>query len=410
MMKTPAVRFSLPVYVLFALTACGDAGPGARPVIRDSAGVTIAENVAPAWGEGGWRIDPDPVVDIGVLEGEEVYQLFRVTGARRLSGGRIVVANSGTHELRFYGPDGRYEGASGREGGGPGEFRRLELLGLLAGDTIVTYDGSQERISIFGPDGRYVRAVPLTGSESSIVYRPLGMFADRSILVMQSLAFRPGDLPEGVNRTDTRFYHLDPEGAVLDTAGVFPGPEMYGRAVGTGFFMTALPFGRSPSAAVAADRFFFGNGSSYQITRYRQDGSPDMILRRVADGRPVTAEALEAVKAERLRDAPGDNWRRRYEVVFEEAPIAETMPAYRGFVLGDDGHLWVRAYELPGGATDGWTIFDPSGVMLGDVELPEGMRLLQAGADFVLGLWQDDLEVEHVRLFRLDRAVRMEGP
>jgi hypothetical protein len=41
--------------------------------------------------------------------------------------------------------------------------------------------------------------------------------------------------------------------------------------------------------------------------------------------------------------------------------------------------------------------------MLGSVALPDRFRPTQIGSDFVLGVWSDDLDVQHVRMYRLDK-------
>ena len=48
-------------------------------------------------------------------------------------------------------------------------------------------------------------------------------------------------------------------------------------------------------------------------------------------------------------------------------------------------------------------MFDPRGVMLGSVYLPEGLRVTQIGDDFVLGIWQDEPGVESVRQYALTK-------
>ena len=48
-----------------------------------------------------------------------------------------------------------------------------------------------------------------------------------------------------------------------------------------------------------------------------------------------------------------------------------------------------------------WTVFDSQGVMLGVVQTPPAFLVYQIGADFVLGSWSDELDVEHVRLYEL---------
>ena len=62
--------------------------------MRDSAGIQIVESTAPAWEKGeAWRVDPAPILTIGVLEGLEEYQLFRAFSPVRTSRGEIVVVN-----------------------------------------------------------------------------------------------------------------------------------------------------------------------------------------------------------------------------------------------------------------------------------------------------------------------------
>src|SRR5690606_16795253 len=129
-MRHDSTRPSLPSPLLPAillLAACGAGERAATDIaVRDSAGIALGEDTAAVWPEGGgWHLSPEPLVEIGVLDGAPEDQLFRVVGARRLGDGRIVVANSGTHELRFYDAQGRHLRSVGREGEGPGEFRGL---------------------------------------------------------------------------------------------------------------------------------------------------------------------------------------------------------------------------------------------------------------------------------------------
>ncbi|NNM34643.1 MAG: hypothetical protein HKO53_16305, partial [Gemmatimonadetes bacterium] len=50
-----------------------------------------------------------------------------------------------------------------------------------------------------------------------------------------------------------------------------------------------------------------------------------------------------------------------------------------------------------------WTVFDPDGRLLGRVETPPGLRVLQIGADFMVGHRNDELDVEHIQVWGLDR-------
>jgi hypothetical protein len=80
-----------------------DARSAPQSVVRDSAGVTIVDNEMPQPDSRlTWSISADPTLSIGTLEGEEAYQLFRVSDAMRLDDGRIVVVNGGSNEMRVF--------------------------------------------------------------------------------------------------------------------------------------------------------------------------------------------------------------------------------------------------------------------------------------------------------------------
>jgi hypothetical protein len=48
-------------------------------------------------------------------------------------------------------------------------------------------------------------------------------------------------------------------------------------------------------------------------------------------------------------------------------------------------------------------VFDVTGYFSGDVELPAGLTLLDFGSDYLIGVMRDDLGVESVRLYSIER-------
>ena len=85
-------------------------------------------------------------------------------------------------------------------------------------------------------------------------------------------------------------------------------------------------------------------------------------------------------------------------------PFPETMPAYEGVIVDEEGNLWVEEYRAPGDEQPRWTVFDSTGVMLGLIETPPRFRIFQIGSDFVLGRQTDSLDVERVQLYRLRKG------
>ena len=89
----------------------------------------------------------------------------------------------------------------------------------------------------------------------------------------------------------------------------------------------------------------------------------------------------------------------------ESLPLAEHFPAFSTILTDDTGYLWVREYDLPQELNPAplWTVFDPEGRVLGFVETPAGLDILQIGEDFILGRVKDEFEVEYVQLWPLER-------
>lgn len=103
-----------------------------------------------------WSLSEAPLLEIGVREGEEPYQLHRAQSAVRLDDGRIVVLNGGSQELRFFGPDGRFLFAVGREGEGPGELRYPTWLRKAGADSLLVWDQGMARVSFFNESGEFL--------------------------------------------------------------------------------------------------------------------------------------------------------------------------------------------------------------------------------------------------------------
>jgi hypothetical protein len=390
--------------LLVALAGCGgESADSSGAVIRDSAGIQIVENTTPSWAEGGgWQLSDAPVLSIGELEGDPNYQLYQVYDARRLSDGRIVVANAGSSELRFYDSKGRFKKAVGGKGGGPGEFQGLAGVWALADDSLLTYDSRNYRVSFFDPSGEFVRSfqlLSLTGGKSSP--NPVGPFADGSLLISaRTMAFSP-QTEGGLRRDSVLYLRCDPSAELLDTVGWFPGPEWYVKSAEGIMAASSLAFGRSPVAAAFADAFYFGGSDSYEIARYDGSGELQRVIRRTHQRLDVTPEDIEHWIDERLADVDDENERILWERLYADMPFPETMPAYQRLVIDDDGDLWVEEYQRPGDQRQHWTVFDPQGVMLGEVETPARFQVYQIGSDFVLGRSTDELDVERVQLYRL---------
>lgn len=162
------------IVFLFASVAGCSGQATERPIaaVRDSAGIEIVEN----FGEPStvWEIVHPHRVEIGVTVGEAAYQLSGVRAGVRTSDGRIVIADAGSSEVRFFDSEGRFLNSAGKQGGGPGEFEALANIWRIERDSVLAFDSRSARITVLGPDGDYVRdvslsSVPGIGPRSTIV-------------------------------------------------------------------------------------------------------------------------------------------------------------------------------------------------------------------------------------------------
>lgn len=313
--------------------ACGSGDHvAAGPVVRDSAGVTIVENRGEgAWSERvGWRLSPEPLVDIGVVAGAPEYRLFRAYDAARLSDGRIVVANGGTNELRFYDPAGEFLLAAGRDGEGPGEFRDLQAVWRIGGDSLLAYDFGVQRLSVFTPDGTFARSFRVESPTGRQLF-VRGPFGDRSLLVTKGPRLVAAGAAPGMVRDSVGYFRYGPEGALIDTLGRFPFTEFYRLVLGSDDYrLTSPPFARSPRATVTEDRFYFGTSDRWELAVYTRSGALERRIRLQRANRPVTPEDVSRFKAERLERAREEGSRAVtvMERMLAAVPFPETMPAY----------------------------------------------------------------------------------
>lgn len=385
---------------LILTTACGFEGrEGSRVVVRDSAGIEIVENIAPAWTEGeGWRLSDEPVLTIGVLEGREEYRLFNVLAALQLGGGEIVVANGGTNELRFYDSTGTFLRAVGREGGGPGEFRRMMGIWSMGPDSLAVFDYGNARVTVLGARGEFGRTFRFDQVPNRALPLPVGPFADGSFLGRSHMLGTERDMPEGIHRGSVLFVRWSPVGELIDTLVRRPDAERYHGTVAGQPMMASPPFSRGFRVVASADGWFYGATDEFEIELYSPDGRLRRLIRRKFANRPVTAELAEERRSwalERYNRMPAvfRDWR-------ANLPVPKTMPAHDDFISDDEGNLWVAEYRLAD-EQPSWAVFDADGRFLGNVDTPAQGRVTHVGSDFVLGIWEDEMGVEQVRMYRL---------
>lgn len=371
---------------------------------RDSAGIVIVENridTAPV--RRGWRVAAEPDLVLGGLDAPESQQLYQVRGARLLAGGRVAIADGGSSQVRVYDGSGELVAFHGREGEGPGEFMHPVLVDALGGDTLVVYDNALRRVSLVHADSGFQRSYPV-GAEGGGFPVAVGLAPDGGIAFGGGMFFSSDQgFPSGAVRPSSRYVLLHPDGSVRADWGEVPAAEMFARTDGGSFSATSLPFGRSTAAAVAGDRFWLGTADGWEIDGYTLDAELARIVRVALPEVRVTAALRDADLEEHLEAAADEDEARRIRASFADMPIPELVPPYQLFRVDAAGNLWVGEYLLPGAAARDYTVIDPEGHVVGRVTMPERTLPTDIGADYVLGVTRDELDVERVTLWHLER-------
>jgi hypothetical protein len=406
--------------------ACGEAEPalqntGPSYSVRDSAGVEIVESLRPRWDEGdAWALSRRPLFTIEASDGSREDLLLDPVSIDVDTRGRILIGDGnqvGWDAILVYDSTGQFLFKSGGPGEGPGEFGQLWWASAYRGDSIVAFDMSGDRLRVFDPDGRYVRQVgvpplliaPPARGVPSFVAGMDAVFGDGHIL-----AYPRGSVDIAAGVGPTWFKHvllrLTPDGESWDSLGVFEIFEHYWDGTrGQQYWYGALAV-----SAVGTDDLYFGRGKSFEIGRYDAGGRLTRILRRAFQPTTVTEEDKD-----RLRDwylemvasssEGGEATVERIRQSFATAQFAETLPPYSHMLRDDRGNLWIEEFRWfgversPRESPGTWSVFDPAGVWLGNVETPPGFILRAVSGDRALGFTVDVVGVKRADVYRLQK-------
>ncbi|HSG07339.1 MAG TPA: 6-bladed beta-propeller, partial [Longimicrobiales bacterium] len=242
--------------VPLASACAGAEASGPAVVVRDSAGVTVVESRRPAWGAGeAWLLSPRPLLVLGGQE-EAGHDLYRVRGALWLGDGRIVVADAGSAELRFFDTAGRLVRVAGGRGGGPGEYRFLSFMARLRGDSLLVWDSRARRVTVTDLEGVPVRTATLANPR----YQARLALADGTLLASDVRRASPPVevelLVDAVVRPTRAYANYAADGALVAELGEWPDNEQWSSFDVDHGHVQDLLFGKRTVLAAGNDRFW----------------------------------------------------------------------------------------------------------------------------------------------------------
>ena len=414
------------ILLTFAAISCQPGDAPARQeiepgtvVITDSAGIEIVESVRAAWDGDGWSVAREPKVTIGRTSGDERYLFGEVVGAVVLPDGRIAVADRQAYLIRVYSPEGVHIEDWGGRGEGPGEFSDgLLKLFPYRGDSILVKQFANSGSNVYDDRGRFGRAVRPEMWLLFMYDRPSLGF-DPSASPVLTCCTLWGPLPNGAllgsysdmvsmagsgtRRGSVMAAIVPAGGGVPEPAGLFEGGQYHVDSEGT---LLELQFQVRFSMTVGPDGYFATEGDAYSIEAYDSDGSLRRIIRLARGPSPVTDE-VKADHEARLRAQTSpeyEEWLRRQLTV----PYPSHLPAFDRLHADPEGNVWARqqrfgAEGIGGATTHEFFVFGADGRFLGMIELSGSLEVYQIGKDFLLGKVSDELGVDRVHLYRIEK-------
>lgn len=412
------------------LLACGGAGAGVsnadgpwRATI-DTVGdtVVIRTEGGSVWGD---TTELVPELTIGEFEGPDEYLFGQVRSIAVSGAGEIFVLDAQAPIVRAYAPDGSYLRAIGRDGGGPGEYKRPESLAILPDGRLLVRDPGNARINVYDPTGEPLTSWRLPSGGGFSTSRR--MYVDTA-----GNSYTPILLAAGVDVTEWSFglARFTSTGEHRDTLPAptwdFEAREVTARREGSSS-TTTVPFSPTDEWTFSPFGYFVGGVSTgYRVDLYRAEG-PVLRIERAFEPVPVHTDE----KAEREHQIV-ENFKRNYgSWKWNGPPVPDTKPPYRGIAVDDDGRIWVRvaqrgyAYRSAAEAAGeeertgrpqlryrepvAFDVFDDTGRFLGHLRAPDALQGSPepiVRGDTLWGVTRDELDVGRVVRFRLVRGSR----
>lgn len=396
------VRSGFGAASLIVAVACAGAKQPAA-----SGDVSLIESETPVWDDAtAWRLADAPAVSIGVDAGDEAYMFYRVRDALRLEDGRIVVTDTGAHEVRFYDQEGAYLHSQGRQGQGPGEYGEpasMELYGPTPSGHILVTDSFNGRVNVIDLQGEYV--TQLTIGDAPGAGRPNidGMFGDESWLTVAvdgdgRLRGEPGQ----IIRMRYQLLRYSGEGQPLSRIAYADSrPRIVNEAGGITHF-PYIPLSADGQRAAAGDELWLTTGAEPEIWALDFDGNESRRVRWRLDDRQRVADIWDRYTEESLAGTTSERNLTLYGHLYQqELPLPEYVPVYRDMLADEVGNLWLERFRLPWESQPRWDVVDPARGWLGAIETPPRFQVLQITANDVVGVLRGEDGVTRVQVIPL---------
>jgi len=309
-----------------------------------------------------WRVGGDEEDDV----------LFGLIVGVAVDGdGQVYLLDSQINVVHVFSPDGEFLREIGREGEGPGEFRRPEDMFLTGEGNIAVMQGMPGKIIQLSPQGDPMGNYPLPSQDDGMMMLGGGAPAGNDLV----LSTRDFERSEGAFAMVSKLVRVDGDGNITATFS-----ESRTERDMANFNYDERRDAEILFAATADGRVLVVDGwDDYAIRSFDAAGKLERVIEREFEPRKRSAEELEDSKPRAFMQ--GDQGTREIEAI-----VSETDRSVRGIFARDDGSLWAissrGASDNPEGTAGTFDVFDTKGRFVQQITIKGDANFTEDGFHF----------------------------
>jgi hypothetical protein len=358
------------VLALLAVSAADAANWNGSEETRDGV-VHVLNPATPA--EAPETITPEEMWRMGGDEDDEEVIFGVLTSIATDAGGNVYLLDMQLSQVYVYSADGEYLNTIGREGEGPGEFRRAGDMFIAPDGNVAVMQRMPGKIVLLSTEGDPMGEWPMPGGDDGapMFLRGGGPAGDGLVLAMG--AFKRSEQKVEITQTLAR---VNNAGEVVAT---------YSEKNRTRDFAN-MTFDEKSDARVlwTADRdgrvYISDDFDSYAIAVFDGNGNRERVIEREYEHRKRSAEEME-------RNKPKVMIRRGGKRMEPETTASPTDRDVMDMQWREDGTLWVLpshgAYTQPDGVIATWDMYDGQGRFIRQVAVRGEGSFEEDGIHFV---------------------------
>jgi len=271
----------------------------------------------------------------------------------------------------------------------------------VRGGAILTWD-SANRLSTFTIAGDLrstTRTNNIGGNPNTLVE---GVFGDGTLLVTLSTL----DFPSGPNLMQIRSELVrwspgDEHDDVVSFTTVDSAQNWLAPELG---LTLLVPFSARAERAAGDDALYVSPAGSFEFHRYRLDGSLERIVRVREAAESITSDFAAEFTRGRI-EGSDESRRETLRAIYAKMPFPEHFPLVDDLHVDDENHVWLRRFRPPPAEVDQvFHVFGPDGNLAGTIHLPANLEFRLATRDRLIGVWRDELDVQSLRIYGLERG------